>query len=198
MRLGVFGGTFDPIHIAHLIIAERVREEMGLDRVLFIPAALPPHKTDRMLSPAWQRLAMVRLAIAHSPWFEACDLEIRRGGISYTIDTLRELRQYYHVQAHELFLIIGSDSLKEMGSWREPESIFEECAVVVVTRPGFDCHDAPAHFARRAKMVPAPSVDLSSSEIRARVRDGKSIRYLVPPGVDRFIHEHGLYRSTSS
>ncbi|MDZ7269995.1 MAG: nicotinate-nucleotide adenylyltransferase [candidate division KSB1 bacterium] len=197
MRLGLFGGTFDPIHIAHLIVAEWVREEMGLDRVLFVPAALPPHKTDRMLSPAWQRLAMVRLATAGSPWFEASDLEIRRGGVSYTIETVRALRQQYKLQPHELFLIIGSDSLKDMGSWREPESIFAESAVVVVPRPGFDPSEAPPQFASKATLIAAPLVEISSSEIRERVRSGKSIRYLVPPGVERLINEHGLYRHPS-
>ncbi len=194
MRLGLFGGTFDPIHIAHLIVAERVREEMGLARILFVPAAIPPHKTNRPLSPAWQRLAMVRLATAASPWLEASDLEIRRGGVSYTIDTVRDVRGRYGLQADELFLIIGSDSLKEFSSWREPENLLAESTVVVVTRPGFDPSEAPAQFAGRARMVAAPLLDVSSSEIRARVRSGKSIRYLVPEGVERFIHEQALYR----
>jgi len=194
MKLGLFGGTFDPIHLAHLIIAEWVREGLGLDRVLFVPADVPPHKTQRELSPAWQRLAMVRLATADSPFFVASDLEIRRGGISYTIDTVRAVRQLFAVAADELFLIIGSDSLQEIATWREPEKIFAACQVAVVTRPGYDHDKAPAEFAAKATFLATPLLDVSSSQIRERVKAGKSIRYLVPRSVERYIEEHGLYR----
>ncbi|MCR4439217.1 MAG: nicotinate-nucleotide adenylyltransferase [bacterium] len=194
MRLGLFGGTFDPIHLAHLILADWVREEEKLDRVLFVPADTPPHKVHRTLSPPWQRLAMVRLATADCPFFEVPDLEIRRGGVSYTIDTVLAVRELYGLGSDQLFLIAGSDSLHEMDSWREPERIFAECRVVVVRRPGFDPAEAPPQFAAKAKLSKAPLVEISSSQIRERVRAGKSIRYLVPAGVERFIVEHGLYR----
>ncbi|MBC7185565.1 MAG: nicotinate-nucleotide adenylyltransferase [Calditrichaeota bacterium] len=194
MRLGLFGGTFDPIHLAHLILADWVREEEKLDRVLFVPADTPPHKVHRSLSPAWQRLAMVRLATAGCPYFEVSDLEMRRGGISYTVDTVLAVREIYGLGSDQLFLIIGSDSLHEMDTWREPERIFAECQVVVVPRPGYDPAEAPPRFAAKARLSRAPLVEISSSQIRERVCAGKSIRYLVPSSVERFIKEQGLYR----
>ncbi len=198
MKLGLLGGTFDPIHVAHLIIAEWVRQEMVLDRVLFMPAAVPPHKRHRALSAPWQRLAMVRLATADWPLFAVSDLEIRRGGVSYTVDTVRQVRQLFGLAREELFLIIGSDSLQEITTWREPEEIFAACQVVVVTRPGFDPDVAPSHLAAKAIILAAPLLEVSSSQIRERVKAGKSIRYLVPLAVERYIRDHGLYREGPS
>lgn len=198
MKVGLFGGTFDPIHVAHLILAEWVREGMALDRVLFVPAAVPPHKRQRALSSAWQRLAMVQLATADWPLFSVSDLEIRRGGVSYTVDTVREVRELFGLARNELFLIIGSDSLQEITTWRDPEEIFAACQVVVVTRPGFDPALAPTHFAAKAILFAAPLLEVSSSQIRERIKAGKSIRYLVPSAVERYIREHGLYREGPS
>jgi nicotinate-nucleotide adenylyltransferase len=159
-----------------------------------MPAAIPPHKSDTKLSDSSSRLAMVQLAIEDNPSFEASDMEIGRGGISYTIDTVRALRQEYKLLTRELFLIMGSDNLEQITTWREPARIFEECQVVVIARPHHSVDAGPTEFARRAMVVRVPQVDISASQIRDRVRMGKSIRYLVPKTVEEFIIERRLYR----
>lgn len=189
-RIGVFGGTFDPPHLAHLTLAEWAREELRLDRVIFIPAARPPHKQRRRVSASATRVAMTRLAVRGNPAFRVSTVEVRRRGPSFTIDTLRDLHRV-HAGAR-LFLLLGEDSLREFDTWREPRGILQLARIAVAGRPGTG--------ARRRGGPPfthlsSPEFHVSSSAIRARVRRGRSIRYLVPDAVANYIAKHRLYRS---
>ena len=190
MRVGLMGGSFDPIHLGHLRAAENAREALSLDQVLFVPAAEPPHKPTFRLSPARDRLAMVALAVDGNPWFVSSDVELRRSGPSYTVDTLTALTQ--ERRGDELFLIVGSDTLGEMASWREPERIFGLSTIAVADRPGAEIPPPPLPSARVVR-VSGPGLFLSASEIRRRVRAGLSIRYLLPDPVAAYIATHGLY-----
>ena len=194
----IFGGTFDPVHLGHLILAEQVAESERLEQVLLVPAGRPPHKEGRTQSPARHRLAMLERAIAGNPRLGASAIELGpdlEGGPparpSYTIDTVRRLKAE---GARDVALILGADSLVELGTWREPEALAAECRLLVVERPGVDLGAAPAPFRRRATLVRAPLIAISSSEVRRRVGAGLSIRYLVPESVREYILEHGLYR----
>jgi nicotinate-nucleotide adenylyltransferase len=193
MRIGVFGGTFNPPHTGHLIVAETARESLGLDKVLFVPCSLPPHKATRSLVDADRRLEMVRLATAGNPSFEVSDLEIQRGGKSYTVDTLRALTPLYP-RAH-LYLLIGIDNLLELHTWREPEEIFTLSEVIAINRPGFDSSSVRKDYLRRVTFLRSPNIDISSSEIRRKAKLGKSIKYLVPSAVEAYILKHGAYKS---
>jgi nicotinate-nucleotide adenylyltransferase len=199
-RLGVFGGTFDPIHLAHLIVAEHAREQLQLDRVLFVPAAEPPHKGSTEITAPRHRLEMVRLAIAGNRNFFECELELRRAGPSYTVDTLSELHRQF--PDAELFLLLGADSLMDLGSWREPQRILQLAQIAVAARP--DCWPIPwekldcwlpedRRAAIRRSVIEIPLLGISSSEIRQRRRLGQSIRYLVPAAVEAYIDAHKLY-----
>jgi len=194
MRIGVYGGSFDPIHQGHLILAEYVREILILNKILFIPAAISPHKTLHQVTPAPLRLKMVELAIADNPHFQFSDIEIKRGGISYTVETIKTLREDHSLQRDQIFLLIGSDNLLDLPKWREPEQLLALCQVVVLPRPGFNIEEAEERFRERVLVLQTPLIEISSKEIRRRVKQGKSIRYLVPPSVERFIREKGLYR----
>ena len=193
MKIGLFGGTFDPIHFGHLIVAETVRSDFGLDRILFIPAAIPPHKIKTSLSPASLRLAMVKLALEKVPYFEASDIEIKRGGISYTVDTVRWFWESDDWEGNEFYLLIGSDSLLELGTWKDPDKILERIPILVMGRPGFDFEKAEKRFQKKIVPVEVPLIDISSSEIRRRVKERKSIRYWVPEKVEKYIKQKGLY-----
>lgn len=188
VRLGIFGGTFDPPHIGHLIVAQDAWSVLGLDRILFIPAASPPHKTDRVITPAALRLEMLRAALAGDPRFEVADLELRREGPSYTVDTLRELRARY--PAASLFFLLGTDQFRELHTWREPEEIAQLARLVVLSRGGSEA-GAGSEFPHQYLQV--TRIDVSATEIRARVAAGKPIRYLVPKGVEEVIGREGLY-----
>lgn len=194
-RLGVFGGTFDPIHLAHLVLAEQAREQLNLDRVLFIPAAAPPHKIGRSISPAKTRLEMVELAVAGHPQFAVSDIEIKRTGPSYTVDTLRSLCVQYPAAA--LFLLLGGDSLVDFPTWREPKQILELASLAVVKREGSPIPDLPADWemdlSNRLHFIQAPLLAISGTDLRRRVREGRSIRYLVPAAVAAFIESQRLY-----
>ena len=190
MKVGIMGGSFDPIHLGHLRAAENAREALSLDLVVFIPAAEPPHKPTFELSAAPDRLAMVALATASNPSFVSSDLELRRAGPSYTVDTLSELAR--ERQGDELFLIVGSDTLGEMATWREPARIFGLSTIAVAERPGAQATPLPSSGARVVR-VNGPGLFLSASEIRRRVREGLSVRYLIPDSVAAYIAAHGLY-----
>jgi nicotinate-nucleotide adenylyltransferase len=191
MRVGVFGGSFDPVHLAHLILAEQCREQARLDRVLFVLAPRPPHKLEKSITPYRHRREMLELAIAGYPAFQISDLERDRTGPSYTVDTLRELRQAQ--PGDEFFLIVGSDSLRDLPMWREPEGIAKLATLLVVERP-----DAPAPAELgvpfQVQRITSPLVAISSTDIRQRVQAGRSIRYLTPRAVECYIETHGLYR----
>jgi nicotinate-nucleotide adenylyltransferase len=191
-RIGILGGTFDPIHLGHLVMAEQVREKLRLDRVIFIPSANPPHKTKRKLSPAKDRFQMTRLGVAGNPKFAVSDLELKRKGLSYTIDTLQQLEVLY--PKREIYFLTGSDVLDEIQTWKEPEQIYKQAKVVIATRPGFDRFDPENRFAKKSIIVPITGIDVSSSQIRAKVRKKESIRYLVPTKVEKYINKKKLYR----
>jgi nicotinate-nucleotide adenylyltransferase len=186
VRLGIFGGTFDPPHMGHLVVAQEVHFRLRLDRVLWVPAGIPPHKRDQPITPGTVRLELVRAAIAGDDRFEASDLEVRRGGVSYTVDTLRELRQAR--PEDELFLIVGADQLTELDSWREPDEIRRLATLVGFGREGEDPDEVAG-----VKVVSVPRMDVSSTEVRRRVGAGEPVRYLVPDAVEAVVREGGLY-----
>lgn len=215
-RVGVYGGTFNPIHLAHLALAEEVRERLGLEQVLFVPSNLPPHKGAHLPSGA-ERLALVRLAIRDNPAFAAVDLEVRRGGRSFTVDTLRELRRRLPAGT-ELVFLIGTDAFAEIGTWHEADRLAEETDFALFPRVGHPLADprvhAPAAWGlaaprrlgggglswraasgTRVFFVPTEQYSLAASTIRARVARGASIRYLVPVAVGHAIARGGLYRT---
>ncbi|MBI87094.1 MAG: nicotinic acid mononucleotide adenylyltransferase [Candidatus Marinimicrobia bacterium] len=191
MRICIFGGTFDPPHIGHLLIAQTVCEAENFDKILFIPANKPPHKKN--ISGVNDRLAMLNLAIEGNPNFEISDIEIKRGGISYTIDTLSTMKIKYLKEHDDLFYLIGSDSLLELKYWKNPKEILKKCNVVVAIRPGFRPSDIPAWILHRIQFANIPRFEISSSNIRMRWRENKTIRYLVTLPVWEYINKHNLY-----
>jgi len=201
MRLGLFGGSFDPIHLGHLLLAEYCREQCRLDQVWFIPAAVAPHKQRQPFSVAQHRLEMLSLAIAGHAAFEICDLELERGGISYTVDTLQAISDSQ--REAELFLLMGADTLVDLVNWHRPDDVCSLATPVVVGRPGDAEPDyrglsglvSPEQLSYfRQHQVTMPLVELSSREIRRRVAGGESIRYQTPRAVEKYIESHQLYR----
>ena len=198
-RIGVLGGTFDPPHIGHLWLATLAADAMALDRVLFMPAAQPPHKAGQSVSRATDRLLMTRLAIAGNPLLELCPIEMERPGPSYTIDSVDELGRLYPGDT-ELYLVMAADSLAQIDTWREPDRLLERIEWIVGPRPGDPLPDRSALEARfgehasRIHLLEGPSLDVSSTALRQRVAEGHPIRYLVPRGVEELITERGLYR----
>jgi nicotinate-nucleotide adenylyltransferase len=186
MKLGLLGGSFNPVHNAHLVIATRVAEALRLDRVLFIPTDISPLKPPGDLAPARHRWAMLKLALRGNPLFQACDLEMRRGGVSYTIDTLREIRRRTKARLH---LIVGTDALNLLPKWKESGKIRELATLVVAARPG---HRTRLRMPK-TDIVDVPLLEVSGTDIRDRVRKGLSIRYLVPDAVERYIRKKGLF-----
>ncbi len=193
-RIGVFGGTFDPIHHVHLNAARAALDQAGLDRVLFVVSARPPHKKDDTAATPEQRLAMVSTAIAGEPRFEASDVEFHRDGPSYTHETLAVLARNY--AESDLFLIIGDDSFAEFPSWKEPEAILAKAKLLVLPRPG-KARRAPESMRGKYEYLPFQESDMSSTEIRRRVKAGESVAGLVPEPVERYIREHRLYADAS-
>lgn len=190
MRLGIFGGTFDPPHIGHLIVAQDAMAALGLDGVIFVPAAQPPHKLDESIAPPAVRLAMVRAAIAGTDGFEVDDVELRRKGPSWSVDTLREFRK--RLPDADLHLLIGSDQFAEFDTWREPAEIRRLARLVVLAREG------TATAAEGVRVVRVTRIDVSSTDVRNRVAEGKPIRFLVPDAVAALIRLHGLYGAGSA
>ena len=193
-KIGLFGGSFDPIHTGHLILAQGALNVAGLERVLFIPTAAPPHKKPRELTDFETRVRMVELGIAGNERFELSLIEAARD-VSYTYQSVRSFVEKGYGR-DEIHLLIGSDSLEEIGEWRSPREIFAHATILVMARPGHERLSALAPEAALIRMT-AGSNSISSSEIRRLVREGKSIRYLVPDRVERFIAEHSLYVETS-
>ena len=191
MNIGVFGGTFNPPHIGHLVVADRIREERGLNKVLFIPSAISPHKQHLHLADPSCRLEMVQLALLRQPCLEASSIEVEHGGVSYTVDTLERLRCDY--PGASLHLLIGMDNLDEFDTWKSPERIVELSQVVVMTRPGFQPKVVASELRKTFIFCQVPEIGVSSSEIRQRVKEGKSIRFLVPRPVEAYIRYRGLY-----
>ena len=200
MRRGVLGGTFDPIHIGHLILAQEALLRLSLDRVTFVPAGMPWRKSRRSVAPAADRLAMVKLAIAENPRFDVSELEVRRDGPSYIWETLAQLGE----GGDELFLILGADALIDLPTWREPREIVRLARIAVAGRPGWD--DATVATAaasveglpERIVALDMPLIEVSSTDLRARARRGEPLRYLVPDAVATYVRERALYPPSSS
>ena len=199
MNIGILGGTFDPVHIGHLAVADEAASRLGLAEVLFVPAGKPWLKADAKILPAEHRLKMVKLAIADKPRFKLSTIEVEREGSTYTVDTIAELRRQFGA-GDELFFIIGWDNLADLPRWRQPERLILMCRLVAVPRvgcqvPNFDSLEAVIPgLSQRVIMLDKPEIDISASVIRERVRRGLSISRLVPEAVERYITEQGLYR----
>jgi nicotinate-nucleotide adenylyltransferase len=195
-RLGLMGGTFDPIHHGHLAAAEECREALGLEHVVFVPNRQPPHKKSYPVTDAEHRYNMCVLATASNAYFSVSRVELSRPGPSYTVDTLRTFRAALGEEV-ELFFITGADAVLEILSWRAPDAILQECWLVAVHRPGFDLRRLEgvlgAERAARIITVAMPGLDISSTELRRRVAAGRSIKYLTPEPVEAYIHKLGLY-----
>ena len=189
-RIGVFGGSFDPVHLGHLILAQMACEELGLKKVYFVPTAVPPHKMNRELTPFKLRVEMLKLAIENNENFELSLIENRETP-SYTYETVLKFKDEGYSK-EELHLLVGSDSLMDMGKWREPEKIFANATIVSMMRPGHEDFP-PLPEGSAIVVIERGSNSISSTDIRELVRSGKSIRYLVPEAVERFIKEHSLY-----
>lgn len=210
-RIAIYGGSFNPIHNGHLIIAEEIRQLFSLEKIIFVPAAQPPHKPSGSLIDSSHRLAMLQLAIEDNPYFELSDIEIQRGGSSYTIDTLAAF-QAQQEEGSQLYFILGSDAFIELDTWKQPNELFDLARFIVIERPGVSLKKA-IEFLQKFNPLPyqvlnaslsiqedsriffsqAILANISSSGVRASVRGGKSIRYLVPNVVKDYIEEHVLY-----
>lgn len=198
MRLGILGGSFDPVHLGHLVMAETCRERLRLDEVWFVPAGHPPHKTDRELAPAKARADMLEFALAGIPEFQVSNLELDKSTTSFTVETLEALKS--EDPDRELFLLIGADSLYDFPSWKNPQRILELAQVVAVNRgrqdpPSLDELEEKlgSEAMDRIQIVTMPGIGLASTDIRHRIRSGHSIRFLVPKAVEAYIIEHKVY-----
>lgn len=191
------GGTFDPVHYGHLIIAEESRIEFSLDKVIFVTAGDPPHKKDYLVSDARHRREMTLMAIASNPFFECSDIEMERRGPSYTVDTIERFRQTLGSEAN-LYFITGADAILEILTWHEPHRLRSMCKFIAATRPGYRLEDLkqrlPAEFMDQITFLEMPGVHISSTDLRERVRSGKSIKYMVPENVENYIYTNDLYR----
>ena len=188
MKIGILGGTFNPIHLGHLILAEEVRQKIELDEVIFVPTNLPPHKDNGEIIPASHRLKMLRLAIRGNPYFSVSDIEIKKGGLSYTIDTIKEFKKIY--QEHELYFIIGSDLFTYLSEWKDLKEIIVLVKFIVATRPGYPLKNLPVYMTT----IDIRAVGISAFEIRQCIKQNRSFRYLVPEAVRRYILKKGLYK----
>jgi nicotinate-nucleotide adenylyltransferase len=203
-RVGILGGTFDPIHFGHLVIAEQVREALGLDCVLFIPASVPPHKFRVRVTPAADRAAMVELAVADNPAFSISRMELERDGFSYSVDTMAALVTSAAAAgiSRDFHFILSAEALAGLMAWHEPLRLMALCRLAVVARPGWPLPDDAWLAANlpsgapidRIERVDTVSLANSASDVRERAAAGRSIRYLVPPAVESYIRDHGLYR----
>jgi len=195
-RIGIMGGTFDPIHYGHLIAAEEVRQLFSLEKVIFIPAKIPPHKVGVQMSDPEDRYMMVFLATLDNPYFEVSRIEIEREGISYSVDTVKQLRKDLDEEV-EIFFITGMDIVLDLQSWKSPKELLSLCRFIAVTRSGYSLsllkERLPQEFLEKIDVVEIPSPPISSTEIRNRVKVGKSIRYLVPSLVENYIKRRRLY-----
>jgi nicotinate-nucleotide adenylyltransferase len=193
MKTCLFGGTFDPPHFGHLIVAQTIFEAEHFDKIVFVPAHIPPHKKGKKISSLELRLEMLKIAIKDNPNFEISDIEIKRGGISYSLETIRDYKEQTELSQDELFYLIGSDSLKLFYAWENPKAILKECQLIVAIRPGFRPSDIPNWILAKVQFANIPRIEISSSQIRARWIEDKTIRYMVTQPVWKFINENNIY-----
>jgi nicotinate-nucleotide adenylyltransferase len=196
-RLGIMGGTFDPVHYGHLVVAEVARREFALERVVFLPSGDPPHKQGVRVTPAERRYEMTLLATASNPWFDCSRRELERSGPSYSVTTLREYRAEYGPDL-ELFFITGADAILEILTWHQAEEVVRLCRFIAATRPGYDLErlrrQLPPEYLERIDELAVPGVLISSTDVRQRIREGRSIRYLVPDLIEEYICKFSLYQ----
>ncbi|MCX7710090.1 MAG: nicotinate-nucleotide adenylyltransferase [Clostridia bacterium] len=198
-RIGILGGTFDPVHYGHLITAETVREAFQLDKVLFIPSGQPPHKDNSRVLPAEHRFHILKAAAGSNPFFEVSRIEIEREGYTFTVDTLSQLRNVYNPHT-KIFFIIGADVVPDLVTWRNFQKVFTLCEFIAVFRPGSnknafsdEIHRLETEYMAKIHTAEVPLIDISSTEIRSRAKEGKTIKYLVPECVEEYIKTHGIY-----
>lgn len=199
-KIAIMGGTFDPIHYGHLIVAEAVRDEFDIDKILFIPSGNPPHKSDKKVTPANLRYTMTFLATMTNPHFEVSSLEIDRIGYSYTIDTIMQLKKF--LKDSLIYFIVGADAINDIFTWKEPQKLFKLCKFIAVTRPGYNkeqlflqVEEIKKKYDGKIYFFEPPSFDISSSNIRRRISDGDTIKYMLPEEVERYIYKLGLYKN---
>jgi nicotinate-nucleotide adenylyltransferase len=194
VKVCLFGGTFDPPHNAHFIIAEAIRESLDLNKIVFVPAFNPPHKFDQKpVTSVEHRVAMLRLCIDDLPQFDLSDVEINRGGVSYTIDTIREVKRNEGIGSEDLHFLIGSDSLAQFKTWKDWEAILSESRVIVARRPRFEKTDIDAELISKVHFLNLPRMEISSTEIRERFYTDRMTRFYVPERVSSYIRQHKLY-----
>jgi len=194
------GGTFDPIHYGHLVAAEAARVDFGLDKVVFVPSGRPPHKMGKPITSGWDRYVMTMLAVSDNPYFDVSDIEIKREGLSFAIDTVRQFKSTLPAGS-EIFFITGADACLEIFSWKDSRQLLSECRFIAATRPGISGSHLNEEISRlypgfsdRFFVLEVPALAISSTDIRARVEQGRSIRYLLPESVRQYIKRRGLYR----
>lgn len=200
-RVGIMGGTFDPIHLGHLVTAEAARSEFNMNKVVFVPSGQPPHKKGLEISNKEHRYIMTVLATSANPYFEVSRTEIDRPGESYAIDTVRYIRSKQQPDS-ELYFITGADAIMEIVTWKEVEELFEKCTFIAATRPGFNLSEMKSKLLKKlthnhlAKIIPleVPAMAISSTDIRERVKDKRTIKYLLPESVENFIQKNDLYQ----
>ena len=200
-RIGIMGGTFDPIHYGHLVTAETARSEFALEKVIFVPSGKPPHKSEAMVTRKEQRYLMTVLATAANPYFEVSRVEIERPGQSYAIDTVREFKSKMDEDS-ELYFITGADAIFEIVTWKDVDGLFDRCTFIAATRPGFNL-DAlrekllkrlPIEYLKKIIPLEVPAMAISSTDIRQRIRNNRTVKYLLPEEVENFIYKNKLYR----
>jgi nicotinate-nucleotide adenylyltransferase len=192
MKLAIMGGTFNPIHYGHLISAEEVYDSLSFDVVIFVPSARPPHKDNRDIIDPQHRYMMTMLATEDNSHFRVSRIELDRQGPSYSIETIRQFQADYGAKA-EISWIIGADSLIEFTIWKDFDKLLDICHFIATTRPNYDFSKAPAKVYKRVEFFEITAVDISSTEIRRRIREGRTIRYLLPKKVEEYIYQHNLY-----
>ena len=196
-KIGLFGGTFDPVHLGHLIIAEFIREAARLDKIIFIPAKLHPLKNNQSILPFQHRYHMLKLAIRKNPYFSVSDMESKQEGISYSVDTVKNFRQQYPPDRFELFFLIGADNVAQFHLWKQPEELLRLSKFIIFGRPGFKTDMESGSYFSASQFIEAPLLEISSTEIRNRARQDLSIRYLVPDAVEGYIEKHSLYKTAN-
>lgn len=193
MQICLVGGTFDPPHWGHVLLAETIRDELGIPKVIFVPAFIPPHKQNEKMSRSEHRVKMLQLLVEDNPGFGIDTREIDRQGISYTIDTVREFKKEMNVNSDDLAFLIGADNYVDLDTWKDPDALVNECTIIVAERPEVSLQQA-SKFADHVMFVDLPKIEISSTMIRHRIRDGKSIRYYVLPSVGAYIRDNKLYQ----
>lgn len=193
-KIGLFGGTFDPIHTGHLIVGEIIRDSLNLDRIIFIPANKHPFKNNSFISNETHRLKMIRLAIRNNEHMGVSDIELKTDQVAYTVDTIKKLSGD-RASSSDIYFLMGMDNLNQFHVWKDPDLLVEMCRIVVFTRPGFEPAKEAQKYLPRIQIIQIPLLEISSTQIRRRVKDGQTIRYLVPPDVESYIVKNKLYAS---